>query len=72
LIPEQGMEDSILGYFDNYPRKNVKNVQKYNNHANNLSAIYNAIIFKYPGREICSSGNIIELFGHHFLVIIQP
>ena len=46
------MEDSILGYFDNYLRKVVKNVQKkYNTHANNLSAIYNAIIIKYPGKK---------------------
>jgi hypothetical protein len=52
LIPEQGMEDSILGYFDDYLRKVVKNVQKkYNTHANNLSAIYNAIILKYPGKK---------------------
>jgi hypothetical protein len=45
------MEDSILGYFDDYLRKVVKNVQKYNTHANNLSAIYNAIILKYPGKK---------------------
>ena len=28
-IPEQGMEDSFLGYFDDYFRKVVKNVQIY-------------------------------------------
>ena len=51
LIPELGMEDSILGFFDDYLRKIVKNVQKYNTHSNYVSAIYNAIILKYPAKK---------------------
>ena len=50
-IPEQNMQDSILGFFDDYLRKVVKNVQKYNTHSNYVSAIYNAIILKYPAKK---------------------
>jgi hypothetical protein len=51
-IPENDIEDKILGYFSDYLIKHVKSIKKYNTIDNYISAVHVMIADKFPLKRL--------------------